>query len=974
MNHLLVLLLLCLWLTYFSSHARSGTHNNNNNNNNTGINCVESERDALLRFKGGITVDQCGLLDSWGVTQDCCLWRGIRCDSHSGRISALNLPMPQNHFNNDDVEFCLKGTFGVSLLELKHLKYLNLSCNYFGGQLPKFIGSLSNLEHLDLSYVGFTGVVPHEIGNLSKLLSLNLHCPYHFHDCDMKVESLRWLSQLRLLRELDLGGIDLSLTTNNWLSIVNKLPHLQVLRLDSCKLSLNLPSSDLSYINSSTTLDTISLSFNNLNDTSIFEWLSNLNGLEISLVYLDLSDNYQLFRNNFQLSNTWNFLGNLCSLQILRLRDTGLKYNFSEIIQFLSACSHQSLMRLNLSQNQLWGFITDNIGNLSYLREFFVYENQLNGTITEALGRLPLLERLDLSSNSLNGVFTSVHLSKLSKLSYLSLSNNMDMVVNISANWVPPFQLQALDLSSCKVGPDFPMWLITQKNLTIINISNTSISSMIPNSFFNSLSPKLEVLIMSQNMMYGALPNPSITFDSTVIVDLSSNNFVGTIPPFLNYVTVLYLNDNHFSQGFVSFFCPQAKRPLIVLDLSNNSFSEKLPDCWGYFDNLLVLRLKNNKIWGNLPSSIGSLNKLSLLHLSNNNLSGKLPASLLNCKSLISLDLAYNSLSGYIPYAIGNYLKNLSIMTLQYNNFYGALPSSLCHLTRLQILDLSNNHISGTIPRCIYNLQGMVNINNILQYTSFHLKNLDFSIPYDLTDNPSIMWKRKEQNFGGGHDSVGLVKAIDLSSNLLEGHIPDEISSLIGLVSINFSSNHLSGVIPSRIGQLTALQSLDLSHNQISSEIPTSLAKISYLGVLDLSYNNLFGKIPDGTQLQSFDISAYMGNPGLCGAPLPKCHEDEGAITPKNIDKEQPSDNFMLGVYISVVLGFIFGFWGVCGVADIAFKDYIRIFCYDRLVMSLWLRLLMVIWDVMDEGRKVVALLLKSGVDFAYVVLSITFL
>ncbi|XP_074319727.1 receptor-like protein EIX2 [Silene latifolia] len=457
------------------------------------------------------------------------------------------------------------------------------------------------------------------------------------------------------------------------------------------------------------------------------------------------------------------------------------------------------------------------------------------------------------------------------------------------------------------------MWLITQKNLTYIDISNTGISSMIPNSFFNSLSPKLENLIMSQNMMYGLLPNASITFDSTVIVDLSSNNFVGTIPPFLNFVNVLHLNNNHFSQGLVSFLCPQAKMPLIVLDLSNNSFSEKLPDCWGYFDNLSILRLKNNKIWGNLPNSIGSLNKLSLLQLSNNNLSGELPMSLLNWRSLISLDLAYNSLSGYIPYAVGNYLKNLSIMTLQYNNFSGALPLSVCHLTRLQILDLSNNRISGTIPRCIYNLQGMVNTTNVLQYASLDLTYLEYSIPYDLTDNPSIMWKRKEQNFGGGHDSVGLVKAIDLSSNLLEGHMPDEISSLIGLVSINLSRNQLSGVIPSRIGQLTSLESLDLSHNELSGEIPTSLAKISTLEVLDLSYNNLSGMIPDGTQLQSFDTSSYAGNLGLCGAPLPKCHEDEGAITPKNIDKEQRSDNFKLGLYISVVLGFIFGFWGVCG-------------------------------------------------------------
>ncbi|XP_074317999.1 receptor-like protein EIX1 [Silene latifolia] len=340
----LFLLLLCVCLTYFGCHAS--------------IQCVESERDALLEFKHGIRVDRCGLLDSWSVTPDCCLWSGIQCHNLSGHVIAVDLPTLVSYYSvNQDV--CLEGTIGISLLELKHLKYLNLSRNYFGGHLPKFIGSLTNLEHLDLSHVGFTGVVPNEIGNLSKLLSFNLHCAYHDYDYDMKVESLQWLSQLRLLRELDLGGIDLSLTTNNWLSIVNNLPHLRALRFDNCNLSLKLPSS-LSYINSSTTISTISLVENNFNDTSIFEWLSNLNGLESSLVYLDLSDNSQLFGSTFQLSNnTWNFL--------------------------------------DLNGNQLWGSITDNIGNLSYLRVLYVFGNQLNGTISEALWGLPKLEALDLA-------------------------------------------------------------------------------------------------------------------------------------------------------------------------------------------------------------------------------------------------------------------------------------------------------------------------------------------------------------------------------------------------------------------------------------------------------------------------------------------------------------------------------------------------------------------------------------------------
>ncbi|XP_074318006.1 receptor-like protein EIX2 [Silene latifolia] len=635
--HSLVLLLLITWLTIICCEAKSEIDNNNNNNKSKGIECTESERDALLEFKRGINVDRCGVLDSWGVSQDCCLWRGIQCHNLSGHVIALNLRTPQTPYDDGNQETCLDGTISVSILDLKHLKYLDLSYNRFQGQIPKFIGSLANLEYLNLSYAGFTGVIPREIGNLSRLTSLDLNYVHYYSDYNIRVESLWWLSQLTLLREVNLGGIDLSLTSNNWVSIVNNLPFLQVLRLDDCQLSLKLPlDSSLSYrsTNFSTTLGVISLRRNNLNDTSIFEWLYDLGRVKTNLFYLDLSDNQQLFKSDFQQTGL-NILGNLCNLQTLELFNTGLNYSFSDIIQSLSICSYKSLMYLGLNSNQIWGSIPENISNLSYLKELYVENNELNGPISQALGKLSMLETLSLSFNPLKGVLTDAHLSNLSRLIILSLVFNTELVLNISANWVPPFQLDELYLRSCQVGPDFPIWLTTQKKLTIIDITNTSISDTIPVSFFTSLSPKLKALAMSRNMMYGILPNVSITFEASPLIDLSSNNFSGAIPLFLRNVSALRLNNNHFSKGLVPFLCPQTKMPLMYLHLANNAFSDKLPNCWGYFDKLLVLHLENNKLWGNLPISMGSLNQLNSLHLSSNNLSGELPESLLNCSSLI---------------------------------------------------------------------------------------------------------------------------------------------------------------------------------------------------------------------------------------------------------------------------------------------------------------------------------------------------
>ena len=177
-----------------------------------------------------------------------------------------------------------------------------------------------------------------------------------------------------------------------------------------------------------------------------------------------------------------------------------------------------------------------------------------------------------------------------------------------------------------------------------------------------------------------------------------------------------------------------------------------------------------------------------------------------------------------------------------------------------------------------------------------------------------IQWKGKELEY---KKTLGLIRSIDFSNNKLIGEIPIEVTDLVELVSLNLSRNNLTGSIPSMIGQLKSLDFLDLSQNQLHGRIPASLSQIADLSVLDLSNNNLSGKIPSGTQLQSFSASTYQGNPRLCGPPLlKKCLGDEtkeaSFIGPSNRDNIQDDAN-KIWFSGSIVLGFIIGFWGVCG-------------------------------------------------------------
>lgn len=178
-----------------------------------------------------------------------------------------------------------------------------------------------------------------------------------------------------------------------------------------------------------------------------------------------------------------------------------------------------------------------------------------------------------------------------------------------------------------------------------------------------------------------------------------------------------------------------------------------------------------------------------------------------------------------------------------------------------------------------------------------------------------LVMKGRQNEYTDGQ--IVLVKTIDFSRNNLSGNIPAGLTKLSKLGTLNLSWNHLTGNIPDSIGDLKLLETLDLSCNHLQGPIPPSMASLTLLSHLNLSYNNLSGPIPLGNQFHTFnDPSIYEGNPGLCGSPLPTMCSDsvpkDGGTTDDEYDADQDeSDKFWF--YVSMGLGFIIGFWAVCG-------------------------------------------------------------
>ncbi|XP_047094660.1 LRR receptor-like serine/threonine-protein kinase GSO1 [Lolium rigidum] len=900
--------------------------------------CRPQERGALLAIKQGIAEKE----DLWSwqqESQDCCQWKRITCNSVTGHVMELDLSGSY-----------LQGQISPSLLSLKHLEYLNLRSTFLcgpDGRLPEFLGSLSNLRHLDLSYLNCPGELPLQLGNLSKLEYLDLTHLYDDSRRSMGLTDISWLARLTLLVHLDMSYTNLS-SIADWPLVLNMIPSLEDLRLASCSLS---SANQFLQILNLTNLHHLDLSNNHFGHSIASSWFWNVT----SIKYLDLSattlDGPFPDALGNMTSLRWlllSYMGNkatltvdlkiLCDLKIVWLQESLSYGNITEFLERLPQCPSTRLQELSLNGNNMVGMLPHRMVQLRSLSWLDLSNNSIAGTIPLGIDSCSYLEYLDLSSNYLTGAIPS-GLGNCTALQHVSLSSN-----NLTGP-IPPgidsyTRLEDLKLSHNNINGAIPLGLGNCTCLYELDLSHNYLTGPIPQGLASCT--RLESLDLSNNLLTGNVPTKIGILGNLYDLDLSNNYLDGEVTEEhlvnLKNLKNLDLSHNAFSGPVPIYSQPQA---FITLTLSFNYFNGHIPEYICQLRDLVVLDLSNNLLEGKLPQC--SYELLLFILLSNNSFSGKFPSSLRKYSSLAFLDLSWNNFCGKLPFWIGD-LVNLRYLQLSHNLLYGDIPVTITNLTHLRHLNLAGNSISGDIPRPLSKLTGMT-------YTGpKKLKDDKFSgYSYVVTEVWSVVMKRQELKYGNGFFDL---VSMDLSFNNLTGGIPDDITSLNGLLNLNISWNHLSGKIPMKIGAMKSVESLDLSRNNLYGEIPESLSDLTFLSSLDLSYNNLTGRIPPGTQLDTLyteNPSIYTGNTGLCGPPLERnCSGDN---PPKHVN-QKISEKFSEPVvffYFGLGSGFMAGLWFVF--CALLFKKswrvaYFRIF--DKLYDNAYV-FMVVTWRRIDD-------------------------
>ncbi|CAN6561058.1 unnamed protein product [Malus baccata var. baccata] len=610
------------------------------------------------------------------------------------------------------------------------------------------------------------------------------------------------------------------------------------------------------------------------------------------------------------------------------------------------------LTHLNLSGNSLHGSLENK------LFEFLNRLEILDLSYNLLSGELPLsltsgnIRRLDLSSNRFHGPIPSSFFMLAWNLTSCNVSNNafsgyIPSSVCLHSNTL----IRVLDFSSNQFSGNILCGFGRCSELQIFRAGHNNLSGLLPEDIHNAT--KLEEVAVPLNSLYGGISDKIVNLTNLVIFDLSFNQLTGVLPFSLGKLSrleIIKLDLNYLQgplpqslmnctnlvelrlgrnnlEGDITKLNFSKLVQLTKLDLYRNNFTGKLPASLYSCKSLKAIRLGENNLEGQLQPEILSLNSLSFLSLSKirlENVTGAMKI-LMHCKSLRALilagafngegmpsdddmvgfdgfqnlrllSLALCDLTGRLPVWLAK-VKSLEILNLGGNKIIGTIPSWLwTDLPRLFHIDFRTNLISGEFLKELCRVPALVHKSIAAQADQYVLElpiysnNMGYGLPRRLSNFPAL---------------------IDLSSNNITGNIPPEIGQLQLLQGLYLEDNNFSGNIPDQMSNLKKLEGLDLSKNHLSGKIPSSMASLNFLKSFDVSYNNLEGPIPTSTQLQSFEASAFEGNPKLCGAPLPnECRID---AHDKNNRDDEDDGHQLPWFYIFAAFGFIFGFWGVCG-------------------------------------------------------------
>ncbi|XXG72722.1 hypothetical protein AAC387_Pa07g1757 [Persea americana] len=561
----------------------------------------------------------------------------------------------------------LEGSIPLSLFSHLTMRFLHLSDNQFSGWLPDFHNvSSSILEEIYLDGNKLQGPIPKSVFKLMKLTDLSVS-----NNNFSGTLALDMFKNFKNFQSLDLSDNVLSVINSNSSPRLISSSQIRTLLLCSCNIS-EFPN----ILQSPNQLGYLDLSKNKIHG-KIPAWIWEVgNG---SLYHLNLSNNFlESFEHPLPELSPSN-------LQIVDLHSNRLQGQ-------LPIMPHRVYFH-DYSNNNFSSIIPANI-SFSSIAFFLLSGNNVNGEIPLSICNSSSLQVLDLSRNNFSGNIPTCLGELSNSLKILNLQRNA-FQGNVPEMFKKECSLRTLNLNSNELEGPIPRSLINCKTLEVLDLGNNHLIDTFP--FWLETLSDLRILVLRSNKFHGPIAHSlteSPLFQFLQIFDLSSNFFMGVVPPelFSNWKAMIEEDGSSLSSNdqIVRFrsdygFYYQDSVTIITKGLSMDVVKILIA--------MTTVDLSNNRFQGKIPKSVVSLKLLRWLNFSQNGFDGPIPASLENLPVLESLDLSRNKFSGEIPRQLTK-LTFLAVLNLSENLLFGSIPQSQ------QFLTFTNSSFLGNIGLC----------------------------------------------------------------------------------------------------------------------------------------------------------------------------------------------------------------------------------------------------------------------------------
>ena len=512
---------------------------------------------------------------------------------------------------------------------------------------------------------------------------------------------------------------------------------------------------------------------------------------------------------------------------------------------------------LTLSDNGLKGPIVPELGNLSALEFLGLGGNDLAGKVPPEMANATKLTGLWINDNLLTDIIPSTFLA-LSQLQVIDFSGNLSLCIPSTARFV-----EWTDSVSQVSGPDCSEAdaevLHALHRATGGNLDNwTNASGWLSDAALSEWHGvetdsvgRVSGLDLSENGLWGQLPDSLGELSVLVSLDLSNNTLSGSLPDSLGKLSALAKLDVSGNSSMAGRL-PQSLTALALDEFRYSDTRLCAPEDEDFGDWLATIAHHEGSGRECPPTSQYDI--LVAIYeatngpkwLNNDNWLTDAPlgewfgVGTDSDGQIVSLSLAYNFLQGQIPPEIGG-LSSLAYLRLGGSYaLTGPLPEELFDLPELRTLSLGRFNLGGALPP---------EITRLTQLEELYLwsAGLGGPLPAEITQLTNL-------------------RLLDLSYNDLIGSIPSELSSLAELQTLDLSYNEFTGGIPAQLGDLANLRRLRLDNNRLDGSIPGEIGKLASLQTLALHKNDLDGPIPVEFGAMTGLASLWLAlNPGLSG-------------------------------------------------------------------------------------------------------------